>query len=615
MDKDELLELFYPTQTVVEGRSQSSRQKLKIAYRELSAHTGIPVEYFDTRSAMQENAVTRAPSESIGNRFFKWEDGFQELVWVCFIRVGVNEDKLEDFADKLSVKFNGVCTTLVLFSTKLDWQVYKIFCTDGYEVHAEKIAEIFEVGDDIIGGLGPLKIFETAPQKGVNHLVSDSGGLTPLPKPILLLAGISGTGKSRFVREQAIASRNGCSWDNYCLVSVRPDWHEPADLLGYVSRITGERFIVTDFLKFIVKAWLNATDQEGNLDFSGMTPHWLCLDEMNLAPVEQYFADYLSVIETRRWEEGQYRSDPLLKATNITSLSDMSKAVLKADLFEGCEAACEKQRDVLYEKFSDSQGWGGIPVPPNLIVAGTVNMDETTHGFSRKVIDRALTLDFQEFFPNDFDRYLENSQVAPITLGLPLYYCSQRDRIAENALGQTEDSNGARTTNFMKTLNQVLVDTPFELAYRALNEALLSVASFGICRDVDDDKDARRLLAVWDDFLMQKVLPRIEGDAAKLASPVRGENLNESEMNLDPATFGSGSILHRLYGLLAGETMLGPIWGNEADDVYDPKTIKKTRPDLLRQLSDMEAISCRSRRKLRWMMHRLKVSHFTDFWC
>ena len=80
-----------------------------------------------------------------------------------------------------------------------------------------------------------------------------------LPKPFLLLAGISGTGKTRFVREQATAH---CSGDlsNYCLIPVRPDWHEPSDLLGYISRIgqEGSRYVVSDLLRFVVKVWKDA---------------------------------------------------------------------------------------------------------------------------------------------------------------------------------------------------------------------------------------------------------------------------------------------------------------------------------------------------------------------
>lgn len=168
-----------------------------------------------------------------------------------------------------------------------------------------------------------------------------------LSKPFLLLAGISGTGKTRFVREQAKSS--GQFAETYCLTSVRPDWHEPSDLLGYISRLNGPaEYITTDVLQFIAKAWRAIADSGLSVEVqecedlgkrlvvSGeravleqVLPYWLCLDEMNLAPVEQYFADYLSVLETREWcwagDSFTYSSDALLKPATIKEVADKEK--------------------------------------------------------------------------------------------------------------------------------------------------------------------------------------------------------------------------------------------------------------------------------------------------
>lgn len=242
--------------------------------------------------------------------------------------------------------------------------------------------------------------------------------VTSLSKPFLLLAGISGTGKTRFVREQA--KLTGSLNDTYCLTSVRPDWHEPSDILGYISRLGGDgkaEYITTDVLQFIAKAWRAIIDAEFELkvdddsrlivtgdkeQLNQVLPYWLCLDEMNLAPVEQYFADYLSVLETREWqwddEQFNYCCDPLLKSATIKQLEDKDK-LRKALGFAGA----------MYDDAWDLFCAHGLSLPFNLIVAGTVNMDETTHGFSRKVIDRALSFDFGDFFPNDFDHFFESN--------------------------------------------------------------------------------------------------------------------------------------------------------------------------------------------------------------
>ena len=195
-------------------------------------------------------------------------------------------------------------------------------------------------------------------------------------KPFLLLAGISGTGKSRIVRELARAC-----WDmgteefnsqkprNFEMVQVKPNWHDSSELIGYVSRVSGEPvYVAGDFLKFVARAW-----EEPDV------PYFLCLDEMNLAPVEQYFAEYLSVVESRKADDdGNITTDPILKK----SKEDWYR-VLTSELTDD---------DDLRNRFLED----GICIPQNLIVVGTVNMDETTFSFSRKVLDRAMTIEMNK---------------------------------------------------------------------------------------------------------------------------------------------------------------------------------------------------------------------------
>ncbi|MBN3050221.1 DUF3578 domain-containing protein [Pectobacterium brasiliense] len=406
--------------------------------------------------------------------------------------------------------------------------------------------------------------------------VADNNAI-PLPKPFLLLAGISGTGKSRFVREQAEAT--GSREETYCLVSVRPDWHEPSDLLGYTTRLNNNAgYVTTDVLQFIVKAWKAIAETgvqiAGNKtaghrdDLQAIPPYWLCLDEMNLAPVEQYFADYLSILETREWEwaddEFTYQCDPLLKASVIQSLSDDKRNEL-------CKNLKLDPTSALWLEFCEH----GIGIPFNLLVAGTVNMDETTHGFSRKVIDRALSFDFGDFFPNNFDDYFSPT-VALKKLSYPIYSSAAKSKERLPAI----DADGKASIQFLHALNTVLDNTPFKLAYRALNELLLSVISH-------QPENEIQLQAVWDDFLMCKLLPRIEGDSDKLAQ----HDIDES-------------LLIKLSGIL--KENLSAIW-NEPN----------ARPDFYREKQQDGAtimIDCRSRAKIDWMQNKLAQSGFTSFW-
>lgn len=409
-----------------------------------------------------------------------------------------------------------------------------------------------------------------------------------LYKPFLILAGISGTGKTRFVRQQAMAT--GSLSENYCLTPVRPDWHEPSDLLGYTSRLSGQaEYVSTDVLMFIAKAWRAVVDQGLSIQVDSRTgrlvvrgqraslaavaPYWLCLDEMNLAPVEQYFADYLSVLETQEWrwqgDSFSYTSDALLNAEVMRTVHNADK--LRADLGFQSEVY-----DSLWKQFCQY----GMGLPFNLIVTGTVNMDETTHGFSRKVLDRALTLDFGAFFPNNFDEFFEpNSQAK--ALSYPTWSVATPE-----ALSTTVDTEGQRSTVFLKSVNAVLVGTTFQLAFRALNELYLAVISA-------QPQDEASLYAVWDDFMMSKVLPRIEGDADKLG--------------------GTTPLLTRLITVL--EAQLTPIWATavEASDVKRPDLYRES---LIRGEDDAAPleVACRAQQKLVWMRERLDTVGFTSFW-
>ena len=375
-----------------------------------------------------------------------------------------------------------------------------------------------------------------------------------LPKPFLLLAGISGTGKTRFVREQAKTSKQFS--ETYCLTSVRPDWHEPSDLLGYISRLTQDgsaEYITTDVLDFIAKAWRAIADGGLNVEvrdsdelgehlvvagerdaLEQVLPYWLCLDEMNLAPVEQYFADYLSVLETREWtwtgDSFSYSSDALLKPSTIKAVANKEK--LREAL--GFGSAEDGKYNELWALICQY----GLGIPFNLLVAGTVNMDETTHGFSRKVIDRALSFDFGEFFPNDYADFFTPTNRNK-RLSYPIW-----SNASKTDLANTFDVDGTKTVAFLSAVNAVLKNTPFELAFRALNELLLAVAS-------SQPQDDLTLKAVWDDFMMCKVLPRIEGDEDKL--------VGQSQHN----------ILEALLKVL--EEQLTGAWENGRPDLYREK--------------------------------------------
>lgn len=314
-------------------------------------------------------------------------------------------------------------------------------------------------------------------------------------KPFLLLAGISGTGKSRIVRELARACWEKGSTEykdpkpkNFEMVQVKPNWHDSSELIGYVSRVSGSPvFVAGDFLKFVAKAWENPE-----------VPHFLCLDEMNLAPVEQYFAEYLSVVESRKADEnGVITTDPILKKCEEQWYFDLT-AQLTSD-------------DEVRARFNKD----GIAIPQNLIVVGTVNMDETTFSFSRKVLDRAMTIEMNEvdLYGGLDDRH---EKIGKLEAGNLI------GTAVEGVDVYRENKEVCDTTlNYLQAVNLNLDGTPFKVAYRTRNEFLLYVVN-----NLPYDNDSKGnslsqdfvIARALDEITNMKILSRIEGDETKVSA-------------------------------------------------------------------------------------------------
>lgn len=313
-------------------------------------------------------------------------------------------------------------------------------------------------------------------------------------KPFLLLAGISGTGKSRIVRELARACWDEDSIEykaqkpkNFEIIQVKPNWHDSTELIGYVSRVSGTPvYVIGDFLRFITQAW-------ENLDI----PYFLCLDEMNLAPVEQYFAEFLSVIESRKSnEDGTITTDPILKK----STEDWYR-VLTAELTGGNET--------LRNRFLEE----GITIPQNLIVMGTVNMDETTFSFSRKVLDRAMTIEMNEVdlyagLDSKYERIgkLDSDMLIGTAVeGVDVY--ADNEEVCNKVL------------SYLQAVNDVLNGTPFKIAYRTRNEFLLYVVNnlpYNLDEKGNEFSEDEVIAIALDEITSMKILSRIEGDDTKI---------------------------------------------------------------------------------------------------
>ena len=372
---------------------------------------------------------------------------------------------------------------------------------------------------DVLSSLSILSQEETIRENSfgyydISELNKHMNYITALrTKPFMLLAGISGTGKSRIVRKLAQASitediqklydpksiENGFKrWElhkpaNFELLQVKPNWHNSLEVVGYKSNIGGAHYEFTPFVEFVVRAWKHQD-----------VPFFLCLDEMNLAPVEQYFAEFLSAIESRSIENGEYETDPIIKPFmnfgKEVCTQMINHLVGKVDASNVIPDSIEAK---LVERFKTK----GLTLPKNLFVLGTVNMDETTFSFSRKVLDRAMSIvmndvEYDKFFTGETENDMAefDDRTKSLLINRPIRGL------------EAEDNDAEVVEQYLTAVNEKLNNTPFKLGYRAANEALLYVSA---AHYFDGSVDVNSAL---DEFTLMKILSRIEGDKRSIGN-------------------------------------------------------------------------------------------------
>ena len=358
-------------------------------------------------------------------------------------------------------------------------------------------------------------------------------------KPFLILGGFSGTGKSVEVKLLAFATcpcdgylnTSETSPGNYLLISVKPNWHDATDITGFRSSVQNKYF-VTDFMRFLVKAKMYEDKK---------VPFFVCLDEMNLAPVEEYFADFLSVIESRkRRSDGKIVTDPIVPASvfaekysgDFNIFMEMGLEPVndswKADDINALDSNDMKdafvRQDIVEELMRD-----GLTIPQNVVVVGTVNMDDTTNSFSRKVIDRAMTFETivgnfgEDYFDGDLSlNYLEHPRKGDLFISDEV----RALEMLEKGRFELSDKEKKDILAFINNINKDMDGTPFKISHRILNETILLYhAKKEIYKLMNDGEDFEGwvefntdLNSIFDSILMQKVLPRIEGDYEKCNS-------------------------------------------------------------------------------------------------
>ena len=288
-----------------------------------------------------------------------------------------------------------------------------------------------------------------------------------MTKPFAILTGLSGSGKTQLAKrlgEWFGSDSNGRP--RYLVVPVRPDWTGPEYLFGYPdvlrSEGTEEVWAVPDALEFMLRAVKEKNE-----------PFLLLLDEMNLAHVERYFADFLSGVESR---------EPILPELEL--------------------------RNGRWTSIGNSQR---LPLPRNLFVAGTVNVDETTYLFSTKVLDRAFTFEFRTSAA-ELDPTLRRPGTAPAA--------SSEHRAVVAGLAANDDWHHNHPhpeqdilVEDLRTLHEILTASGHEFGHRVLYESLRYAALLGAMGFTSRPQ-------VLDRIVFTKLLPKMHGTRSRLEKPL-----------------------------------------------------------------------------------------------
>ena len=298
-------------------------------------------------------------------------------------------------------------------------------------------------------------------------------------KPFVILTGISGTGKTKIAQifadymcQELLPEEKK---KRVAFVPVRPDWMDNKGLIGYYN-LLDEKYYATPVLRLLIEAGQHPEQ-----------PYFVIFDEMNLAKVEQYFSDFLSIMESRTPDnkEGQ----PIILHT-LENISTPGGLNIPQDLY----------------------------IPSNVYFTGTVNVDESTYMFSPKVLDRANVIEFNEVDLDDYEKGIAKAEADKFFLN--------KAEVRDNFISQDETPFCSRqdylnlleiTEHFkpiLKSLLDLLKEYNFHFGYRVVNEISRFV------RTAHDMIHMFNMDDAMDVQFLQKVLPKFHGTQAKLAGPL-----------------------------------------------------------------------------------------------
>lgn len=348
------------------------------------------------------------------------------------------------------------------FDSKQDW--FKYF--GSYEAWAKAPADINPATLEAAADAFSLALKNAKLSFGKKHENFVRTFLASLvAKRFVILSGLSGSGKTQIAQKLGQWFGAQC----YDVVPVRPDWTGPEPLIGYEDALIRREdgipvWSVPRVLEFCTKCRQDP-----------LRPYLLLLDEMNLAHVEQYFAEFLSGMESGEPVLPDVSWDPYAKQWILLSRNR-------------------------------------VVVPENLFIVGTVNIDETTYMFSPKVLDRAHTIEFRmltDDLPSDAIALEKPTLISPAD-EVHLQSLLDTARDAEWQARHSDAGFGEMVASELRVFHSVLEQIGFEFGYRVIYDSGRFASILRAIYTTATHED------IFDRVVFQKLLPRLHGSKRRL---------------------------------------------------------------------------------------------------
>ena len=336
-------------------------------------------------------------------------------------------------------------------------------------------------------------------------------------KDLIVLAGDSGSGKTNLIKSFAKAV-GGKS----VIIPVKPNWTSSEDLLGYYNPLE-KKYLATPFLEALLEAQKNPS-----------IPYFICLDEMNLARVEYYFADFLSLLESRDEEpeiklysenesshvlselkavveiiqagKEKYSQDGIINFIELLKDEELNAYLRQAFGFSDKDSLIKYHSEIRRMLSAVMTMPSVIKMPANVHIIGAINIDETTHYLSPKILDRTHIMRFESPLLSDWDQILsEVEEYGFNDVSKPLLIDIEALGVRENY--PKFDRENEFCQRFVELNREFFHKLGVEFGMRTIRQGLHYLDLF---KDVNDDS-----FQSINNFLLHKVLPKFTFDGNK----------------------------------------------------------------------------------------------------